>query len=496
MFLVALPLCLGVALASGAPLLSGVVAGVVGGLVVAFASGSPLMVSGPAAGLTAIVFAGVQQVGGFARVLPAVVLGGVLQIVLGAARAGLIGHYIPSAVIQGMLAAIGLTLILKQAPHAVGYDADRRGDLTSVAGDGQNTFSAIAEAAGHVQPGAVVASLLGLALLILWPRTPFARARLLPAPLAVVAAGVGLNELLRAVWPAWAIRDTHLVSLPTEGGPAGVVAQLARPDWSALGDPAVWTLAATIGIVASLESLLSLEATSKLDPLKREAPTNRELLAQGLGNVCSGLLGGLPVTGVIVRSSANVGAGARTRLSAALHGVWLLVAVLALAPLLNRIPLAALAAILLYTGYKLAPPALWRVTWRVGPSHFVPFAVTVVAILFTDLLIGIGVGLAVGLAFVLAHHLRQAALTRVSPPGSVLTRYALPDHVTFLSKAGIARALDALPPGSRVEIDGRQTKRFDHDALGALLDFRPTARVRGIDFRLVGVPTVDTMPAH
>ncbi|MDF1501366.1 SulP family inorganic anion transporter [Roseisolibacter sp. H3M3-2] len=495
-FLVALPLCLGVALASGAPLLSGIVAGVVGGLVVAFASGAPLMVSGPAAGLTAIVFAGVQQVGGFTRLLPAVVLAGALQLVLGAARAGLVGYYIPSAVIQGMLAAIGLILILKQIPHAVGYDADYVGDFSYLERDGETTFSALAQAFQQVQPGAVAAALVGLAVLILWPRTPLARVRLIPAPLAVVAAGVGLNTLLQAIRPAWAIRETHLVALPTGGGPAGVVAQLPRPDWSALGDPAVWTLAATIGIVASLESLLSLEATNKLDPLKREAPANRELLAQGLGNVCSGLLGGLPVTGVIVRSSANIDAGGRTRLSSVLHGVLLLVAVLALGPVLNRIPLAALAAILCFTGYKLAHPALWRAAWRVGPGHFVPFAATVAAILFTDLLVGIGIGLVVGLTFILVQHLRQPAFTQVSPPGAVLTRYALPDHVTFLSKAGIARALDALAPGSRVEIDGRRTKRFDYDALEALLDFRPTARARGIDYRLVGVPEVETTPAH
>ena len=495
-FLVALPLCLGIALASGAPLLSGLVAGIVGGLVVACASGSNLLVSGPAADLTAIVLAGIQQAGSFARFLPAVVLGGVLQLVLGAARAGVIGYYFPSAVIKGMLAAIGLTLILKQAPHAVGYDRNHEGDFAFVESSGQTTFSAIGEAFRHIQPAAVVVALLGLALLVLWPRTPLARVRLFPAPLAVVLAGVGLNEVLRAVAPALAIRDTHLVSLPTGGGPVALFGQLTRPDWSALGDRGTWVLAVTLGIVASLESLLSLEATNKLDPFKHEAPANRELLAQGLGNVTSGLLGGLPVTGVIVRSSANIDAGARTRLSAVLHAIWLLLAVLALAPLLNRIPLAALAAVLLFTGYKLAQPALWRAALAIGPSHFIPFAVTIVAVLFTDLLRGIGIGLVVGLVFILVQHLRQPAFTRVSPPGAVLTRYALPDQLTFLSKATIARTLDALPAGSRVEIDGRRTTRFDYDALEALLDFRPTARERGIDYRLVGVPDVQTTPAH
>ena len=495
-FLVALPLCLGVALASGAPLLSGLVAGVVGGIVVGAVSGSNLMVSGPAAGLTAIVLAGIQQVGGFARFLPAVVLGGALQLVLGASRAGVIGYYIPSAVIKGMLAAIGLTLVLKQVPHAVGYDRDYEGDFSYVEPDGQTTFSAIGEAFRHVQPAAIAVALLGLAVLALWPRTPLARVRLFPAPLAVVGLGVGFNELLRAVAPALAIRDTHLVSLPSGGGVGGVLGQLTRPDWSAFSDRGVWILGATLGVVASLESLLSLEATNKLDPLKREAPANRELLAQGLGNVASGLLGGLPVTGVIVRSSANVDAGARTRLSAVMHGLLLVLAVFALAPVLNRIPLAALAAVLLFTGYKLAQPSLWRAALAIGPSHFIPFAVTIVAVLFTDLLRGIGLGLAVGLVFILVQHLRQPVLARVSPPGAVLTRYELPDQVTFLSKASLARALEALPPGARVEIDGRKTRRFDYDAVEVLLEFRPRARERGIDYRLVGVPDVAITPAH
>jgi MFS superfamily sulfate permease-like transporter len=494
-FLVALPLCLGVALASGAPLLSGVVAGIVGGIVVGAVSGSPLMVSGPAAGLTAIVLTGIVQVGGFPRFLPAVILGGVLQVILGAARAGVIGYYFPSAVIKGMLAAIGLTLILKQIPHAVGYDADFEGDFAFVGPSGENTFGAIGSALQQVQPGAIAVSLIGVALMVIWPRTPLARIKLFPAPLAVVLLGVGLNELLLALEPGFAIRGTHLVSLPTTGFD-GIVSQLARPDWSALGDQQVWMLAITLGIVASLESLLSLEATNKLDPDKRDAPANRELLAQGLGNMLSGFFGGLPVTGVIVRSSANIDAGARTRLSSILHGLWLVVAVLLLAPMLNRIPLAALAAVLLVTGFKLTTPALWRSAWHLGWSQFIPFAVTIVAILFTDLLKGIGVGLVIGIAFIIVQHMRTPAFTKVSPPGAVLTRYVLPDQVTFLSKANIARELDRLTPGCRVEIDGRRTTRYDYDALEALLSFRETARERNIDYRLVGVPETDLTPAH
>lgn len=494
-FLVALPLCLGVALASGAPLLSGVIAGIVGGLVVGAVSGSALMVSGPAAGLTAIVLAGIAQVGGFPRFLPAVILGGALQILLGVARAGVIGYYFPSAVIKGMLAAIGLTLILKQIPHAVGYDADYEGDFAFIGPTGENTFGAIGSAINQVQPGAIAVALLGVGLMLWWPKSPMKRLRLFPAPLAAVALGVGINELLTALEPTFAIRGTHLVSLP-DTGVGGVLSQIARPDWSALGDPQVWMLAATLGIVASLESLLSLEATNKLDPEKRDASANRELLAQGVGNMLSGFFGGLPVTGVIVRSSANVDAGARSRLSAIAHGAWLVVAVLALAPLLNRIPLAALASVLLVTGMKLTTPTLWKSAWRLGWSHFIPFAITILAILLTDLLRGIGVGLVVGIAFIIAEHMRRPVLTKVSPPGAILTRYTLPDQVTFLSKLKLVQTLESLPAGCRVEIDGRRTARFDYDALEALLSFRETARTRNIDYRLVGIPEADLTPAH
>ncbi len=494
-FLVALPLCLGIALASGAPMLSGIVAGVVGGIVVGAVSGSPLMVSGPAAGLTAIVIAGIADAGSFARFLPAVILGGALQIAFGVLRGGVISYYFPTSVIKGMLAAIGLTLILKQVPHAVGYDADYEGDFAFAQGGGENTFSAIARAFEQVQPAAIAVAVLGVALMVLWPRTPLAKVRLLPAPLAAVLVGVALNEALRAVAPGFAIGGDHLVTLPT-GGLAAIEAQIVRPDWGALASTTTWTLALTIGVVASLESLLSLEATNKLDPLKRDGPPDRELIAQGIGNVASGFFGGLPVTGVIVRSSANVDAGARTRLSAIAHGVLLVVAVLSLAVALNRIPLAALAAVLLVTGYKLAAPALWRTAWRQGWAQFVPFAVTIVAVLFTDLLRGIGIGLVVGLAFILWQHMRGPVMTRISPPGAVLTRYQLPDQVTFLSKARIGRLLEEVQPGSRIELDGRRTSRFDHDALEVLLDFRETARQRGIDYRLVGVPEIERSPAH
>ena len=494
-FLVALPLCLGIAVASGAPLISGIIAGVVGGLVVGALSGSPVMVSGPAAGLTPVVLLGIQQVGGFERLLPAVVLAGILQLLLSGVRAGDVAYYVPSSVLKGMLAGIGLTLILKQLPHALGYDGDYEGDMSFVESSGSTTIGSLADALQQIQPGAVMAALLGVGVMLWWPRSPFARVKLLPAPMVAVGVGVALNEALRIALPDLAIRGTHLVSLPAISN-GDWLRQLALPDWSALSSPTVWELALIIGLVASLESLLSLEATNKLDPQRRDAPVNRELFAQGVGNVLAGLLGGLPITGVIIRSSTNVDAGAQSRLSAMVHAVLMLLAVLTLGVLLNRTPLAAIASVLLVTGFRLTAPALWRTAWRLGYSHFIPFGITVLAIVFTDVLRGIGVGLVIGLAFIIVEHLRSPVLSRLSPPGAVLTRYGLPEQVTFLSKASIARALNALPAGTRVEIDGRRTTRFDYDALEVLLLFRETAKARNIDYRLVGVPEAELTPAH
>ena len=494
--LVALPLCLGIALASGAPLSSGLMAGVIGGVVVGMLSDSQLLVSGPAAGLTAIVLAGITALGSFPAFLMAVIIGGLLQVVLSFLRAGVIGYYFPSAVIRGMLAGIGVILILKQLPHAVGYDADYEGDESFLQPDGENTFSAIFSAFDAIQPGAALICLVSLAILIMWAKTPaLQKIKLLPGPLVVVLAAVAINLAFGVTVPEWKIAASHLVQLPVPETASDLLTFIIFPDFGAITNPEVWRLGVTLAIVASLESLLSLEATDKLDPYKRESDTNRELLAQGVGNTISGLVGGLPITGVIVRSSANIQAGGRTRWSAVIHGFMLLVAVLTIPAALNYIPLSALAAILLYTGWKLAAPALWKSTYKLGMQQFIPFAVTVVAIVFTDLLIGIAVGMLVGLSFILTEYLRQPALTRVSTPEAVLQRYQLPDQATFLSKANIEQTLDALPPGSRIEIDGRNTKRFDHDVLEILHDFRTTAELRDIDYRLVGIPAL-TAPSH
>ncbi|MBI2796431.1 MAG: SulP family inorganic anion transporter [Gemmatimonadetes bacterium] len=483
--LVALPLCLGVALASGAPASAGIIAGIVGGLVVGVLSGSELMVSGPAAGLTAIVLAAITQLGGLPAFLAAVVIAGAMQVVLGALRAGVIAYYIPTPVVKGMLAAIGVILVLKQLPHAVGYDADWVGDESFRQADRETTFSAMARALEAVEPLAIVVSVVGLVVLASWNRLPWQQLRQFPAPLVVAVLGVAANALAAVASPAWVLQSRHLVALPVEGGWSAL---LTWPDWSAFARADVWTVAITLALVASIETLLSLEATDRMDPLKRRSPASRELVAQGAGNLLSGLIGGLPITGVIVRSAANVTAGARTRRSAIMHGAWLLGAVALVPGLLNRIPLAALAAILLHTGLKLAAPGVARNLWRQGTYQFAPFAVTLLAILFTDLLRGVVIGLGVGAFFVLLDHLRAPAWEEVSAAGAVLRRYRLNTHVTFLNKASLARELDAVPRRARIEIDARGTERIDRDALEVLHDFAATAQSREIDYRLVGVP--------
>ena len=468
----------------------------VGGLVVGALSGSSLMVSGPAAGLTPIVLLGIQQVGGFERLLPAVVLAGGLQLLLSAARAGTVAYYVPSSVIKGMLAGIGITLILKQVPHAVGYDSDAEGDLSFVESSGETTLSTLAAVAAADSD---------------WRRDRGARRRggdavvaaltVRPRPAAAgAAAGGGCRGRHQRAVPGLAARAggaRHAPGVAAHDSSSGAIAShLVLPDWSALSTPVVWQLGIIIALVASLESLLNLEATRKLDPLRRDASMNRELMAQGAGNMLAGLLGGLPLTGVMIRSSANVDAGARSRLSVMVHAALMLVAVLAFGAVLNRIPLAAIASVLLVTGFRLAAPSLWQNAWHLGYSHFIPFAVTIVAIVFTDLLRGLAIGFATGVAFIVIEHLRSPVLTRVSPPGAVLTRYLLPEQVTFLSKASISRALNTFKPGTRVEIDGRKTTRFDHDALEVLHIFRETARLRGIDYRLVGIPETELTPTH
>jgi MFS superfamily sulfate permease-like transporter len=490
-FLVATPLCLGIALASGAPLFSGIIAGIVGGIVVGVASGSQVGVAGPAAGLAVIVLNAITMLGSFETFLLAVVIAGLIQIALGFARAGVIGYYFPSSVIKGMLTGIGLTIILKQLPHAVGYDADPEGTLAFAGAGGETTVSGIAHMFAVVQPGALIVALLSLAILVLWERPAVKRLKAslwIQGPLVAVALGIVLNEMFKAAAPSLAIATSHLVQIPTADGLSGVVSLLTLPDFSQLTNLAVYTTAITLAVVASLETLLCVEATDKLDPQKRITPTDRELKAQGLGNVISGLVGGLPLTQVIVRSSANIQSGAKTKLSAILHGVLLLVAVLTVPALLNRIPLSVLAAILLTVGYKLAKPALFAAMYRQGPYQFVPFMVTVVGILATDLLVGIALGMGVAVFALLLTNYNNPFFLDRDPSEAV--RITLSEDVSFLNRAAVMKALAAIPPGAKVVIDASRSMNVDHDVYEIIRDFEQRSALVGIDLTIEGLSTL------
>jgi MFS superfamily sulfate permease-like transporter len=498
-FLVALPLCLGISLASGAPLLAGLVSGIVGGLLVSMLSGSAVSVSGPAAGLTVVMVSAIATLGSWPAVLAATAVAGVIQLLLGVARAGIIALYFPAAVIRGMLAAIGIILILKQVPHFVGADTDYFEDMDFLQFNGLNTFSAIGAAAKGLSLGSVLVGVVSLALLLLWDTAPVRRqpwARLVPGALVAVLVAVGLNQLLHVLAPAWQVRPQHLVKLPVLSSLAQLTGAMTFPDFSALRNPATYGVAFTIAIVASLETLLSVEAVDNLDPRKRHTPPNRELLAQGAGNLVSGLLGGLPLTAVIVRSSANIAAGGQTKLAAFIHGIFLLVSLLFLGSLLNLIPLAALAAVLLVVGFKLTKPALYRQQWRLGWAQFGPFIITIVAVLFTDLLKGVSIGLVIGFFFILkdnakaGSYLRREEAAGQDDDEDTLLHLHLPEHVSFLNKASIVTTLEQLPSGSRVLLDGSRSDVIDHDVLVAIEAFRQAAPARGIDLKLRGIVPV------
>lgn len=484
---VAVPLCLGIALASGAPLFSGLIAGIIGGIVVGSLSGSALGVSGPAAGLAVIVFEAIQQLGSFPTFLLAVVLAGLIQIGLGVARAGVLGYFFPSAAIKGMLSGIGLLIVLKQIPHALGWDSDPEGDFSFFQRDGETTLSSLLQAVEHIEPSALLVSSIALAILILWERVMAPRARifqLVQGPLVAVAFGVAFQLGATYFAPEWAFSREHLVDVPVAQSFAELRAQFVGPDWSQLGNPAVYTLAVTLAVVASLETLLCLEATDKLDPEKRVTPANRELLAQGAGNMLSGLVGGLPVTQVIVRSSANIQSGGRSKASTIIHGVLLLIFSIALPHVLNLIPLSVLASILLVVGYKLAKPSLFVTMYRLGPTQFAPFVVTIVGILATDLLTGVIMGLAVAIIVILHRNYLNShflhAETRDAPGTNHQVRIRLSEEVTFLNRGAILRELSRIPDGSDVVLDLSSTFSIDHDVVEILQDFEASARNRNI----------------
>lgn len=488
-FLVAVPLCLGIALASGAPFFSGMIAGIVGGIVIGFLSNSQLSVSGPAAGLTAVVLASITKLGAFETFLLAVVIAGVLQVILSLLKAGTIANYFPGNVIKGMLTAIGIIIILKQIPHAFGYDKDTEGDLAFLQADGDNTFSALLKPFAHIDLGATLICLISLAILILWEKPIIKKhVKLIPGGLVAVITAVLLSEFVFSRNTILAISSEHKVNVPVANSVSDFLAFFTLPDFSQFTNPQVYVVAFTLAAVASIESLLCIEAVDKIDPEKRITSTNRELAAQGIGNMISGLIGGLPVTSVIVRSSANVNAHAKSKLSTIFHGILILVSVMFIPSILNKIPLSALAAILLVTGYKLCNPAVFGQMFKNGKYQWVPFAVTVVAIVFTDLLIGVGVGLAVSITAILIgnyknsyffhkenHHEGDAILIHLS------------EEVSFLNKASIRETLDHLPENSTVIIDAYSSHYIDFDVLEIIREFKEQkAPLKNIDCKTVG----------
>jgi MFS superfamily sulfate permease-like transporter len=488
-FLVAVPLCLGIALASGAPLFSGIIAGIVGGIVVTAFSGSPLGVSGPAAGLAAIVLTAIPALGGFKVFLLAVLFAGFFQFILGVLKAGIIGYYFPSSVIKGMLAGIGVIIFLKQIPHAFGYDKDFEGDIAFTQPDGQNTFTELVNMLDYITPSALIISVISLVILIVWEQKfikKLAITQWVQGPLVAVITGILLGRMFSAM-EGYVLVQEHMVNLPVATDMAGILGLFTFPDFSQWNNPQVYMVAFTIAVVASLETLLCVEATDKLDPQKRVTPTNRELRAQGIGNMVSGLIGGLPVTQVIVRSSANIQSGGRSKLSAFLHGVLILVCALSIPQVLNLIPLASLAAILMVVGYKLAKPSLVRDMYSRGRSEFIPFVVTILGIVFSDLLTGIGIGMLFAIFFILYKNYEKPFFFDAEgyEPGHPI-HLRLSENVSFLNKGSILRSLKHLPDNCTVRIDATRTRDMHPDIMEIIDDFQLNAATRDITVELIG----------
>ena len=493
-FLVALPLCLGISLASGAPLYAGILSGVVGGIVVSLVSGSQLGVSGPAAGLTTVVAASIIGFGDYRVFLLAVFFAGVFQLLLGVLQLGTVALYFPSAVIKGMLAAIGIILISKQIPLSLGYDEPDFWTEGFLGLFSSNRFYRnLGNFYRHFSPPVVLITFVSLAILVQLSAFFRRKAKWLPLPLLVVLAGVALSLLMPLADPAWALKATQIVNIP-----ANVFGEISTPDFSkTLSDMRIFRDAFTIGLLASLETLLCVEAIDKLDPLKRRTPVNRELIAQGVGNMACGLVGAIPMTAVIVRGAANVDAGARTRLSSFTHGVFLLAAVAAVPFALSKIPFASLAAILLITGYNLTKPGLYRQMFRLGWNQFLPFIITIVVILLTDLLIGVAIGLLISIYFLVRNNFK--AEYKIEQHRESATEYfyiKLNSMVTFLNKVNLQKALYKVPPYSVLTIDGSDSRFIDYDELEMISEYEKQAHEKHIQLVLKNVERVNVTALH
>lgn len=488
-FLVALPLCLGIAMASGAPLFSGIISGVIGGIVVGFLSQSHISVSGPAAGLTAIVLTAITDLGSFNLFLTAVFIAGIIQLILGYIKAGTISNFFPTNVIEGMLAGIGIIIIMKQLPHAIGFDSDFEGDQSFLQSDGNNSITSLLSIFDFIQIGSIIIALISLFVLIIWDKVPvLKRLKLIPGALVAVVLGIIINELFIRTGSHFAIGKEHLVSLPSPASLDDFQQIIVFPDFTGIMNQKVWLVGITIAIVASIETLLCIEAADRMDVHKRYTDTNVELKAQGIGNILSSLIGGLPMTSVVVRSSANSTAGAKSKLSAIIHGVLLFVSVITIPLLLNKIPLATLAAVLLLVGYKLAKPATFIHFWKKGKYQFIPFIATLIAVVFTDLLKGVVLGMIISIIFVLKGNLKRAYVFRKEEyiDGDVI-HIDLAQEVSFLNKADIKETLKNIPNNSKVIIDASDTVYIAHDILDLIHEFKTIrAKENSINVQIKG----------
>lgn len=499
-FLVALPLCLGIALAQGVPLFSGIISGIIGGIVVSAISGSKLSVSGPAAGLTSIVLSSVSSLGSYEAFLLAVCLAGIFQIILGIVKAGIIGYYFPTAVIKGMLSAIGIILILKQIPHLIGYDKDAEGDESFFQIDGENSFSEINHMLGYISYGSIIIGVISILILLAWQTKFIKHNKILnkiPSALLVVVVAIITDWLFNNFIPAIVVKDEHLVMLPAFGSFHGFLDSFIHPDFSAINNQKVYEVALVICAVASLETLLSLEAVDKLDPNNGISPTNRELIAQGVGNLCCGLIGGIPITSVIVRSSVNVNSGGRSQLSAIIHGVLFLVAIFIIPGILQMIPLSALAAILIVTGFNLTKPALFKNMFKQGLDQFLPFIVTITIMLLTDLLKGVTVGIFVAIIFILKQNYKMPfKMIQEVIDGKLNVFMKLSQNITFINKGKFIEVFKNIPPNSIVHIDGGRATFIDKDVLEIISSFKQAGQVHKIHVYLEEIEEVEVFSNH
>ncbi len=491
-FFVALPLCLGIALASGAPLFSGLIAGIIGGIVVGALSGSNIGVSGPAAGLAAIVLVAITSLG-YQNFLLAVVIGGIIQLLFGVLRLGIIGYFFPSSVIKGMLTGIGIIIILKQIPYFFGMDKNPEGNFAFLQVEWDNLISGLLNAinaliSGNISIGATVIGFISLGILLLWSNVLSKKGKifqLIQGPLVAVVVGIVFYLLTKD--SSLNLLESQLVSVPVPDSLDSFKGQFSFPNFSVIGQTEIWITGFTIALVASLETLLCVEATDKLDPHKNVTPTNRELFAQGTGNIISGLIGGLPITQVIVRSSANIQSGGRSKMSAIIHGFFLLISIILIPTLLNKIPLSVLAAVLFIVGFKLAKPSTFINIYKSGWKQFVPFMATVLPMVITgDLLLGIGLGLAVGIIVILFKSYQNSHfLHKEGDSDDGQLKMTLAEEVTFFNKGAILKELDNLPENSSLELDVRKTRYLDNDIIEILEDFSDKAKQKNIDIKLV-----------